>query len=747
MQELAEPSAPLSPPHRLPTAIAHPVGGWGKRWLMAGLCAVLVLLIAGVYAQTAHFEFVNLDDDQYVTNSAETQLGLSPAGVAWAWTHSQVGNWHPITTLSFMLDWQLFGPNPAGYHVHNVILHAASSVLLLLFLRRMTGALWLSALAAFVFAIHPLRAESVAWVTERKDVLSGLYFVLTLYAYAIYTSCPSLLRYAAVLVFFALGLMSKAMLVTLPVIMLLLDYWPLQRLAGVGPGQRKVALGLLLEKIPLFLLAMTFSAITAYHSLSAQRVFDIVPLPVRLANAPLSCVTYLAQYFCPVKLAANYPYAENGPPVWQVIAACLLLLGISGTAVAFYRKGPWLLVGWLWYLITLLPVIGLIPGGNQLMADRYTYISQIGLTLALLWSAAAITASWPHRGKLAAAMGVAIIAALAAGTYRQTAYWRNSETLWRHALSCTSGNAIAHDHLAGALQQLARAAEAAGNHPLAQSRLAEAKVHFQQALEIMPTSLPALCNLANQLNDEGRPDEAIVLLVRAVKANPKQAEAHYNLGCTWLRLGAANDAIASFQRAIELAPLNAPAHNNLANILCDKGRFDEGVEQYRLAIAANPEFIDAYTNLGNALMRQGKLDEAQSAYHLALAHNPQCAPALSNLGDIARDKGQLDTAVSYYQNALQADPRYLAACNNWGDVLDRQGKHDEAIAVYRQATRIDPHHVVVWYNLGICQEQRGKVDDAVASFQKALELATAQGNAALAQTIREKINTLSQTHP
>jgi tetratricopeptide (TPR) repeat protein len=504
---------------------------------------------------------------------------------------------------------------------------------------------------------------------------------------------------------------------------------------------------LVAEKLPLFLLAAAFSAVTAHLTLSAERAVAVLPLRVRMAMAPVSAVTYLGQMFYPHNLSAHYPYSEDGPPAWQVVAACALLLAISAGVLAVCRSRPYLLVGWLWYLVTLLPVIGLVPGGNQLMADRYSYITHIGLYVALLWAAADLSASWPQRGRLGAAVSALVLVGLTTCAWRQTSYWRDSETLWRHALSCTSDNAIAHEHLGTALEQLARLAQEKNDYPLARDRIAEAKEHYQQALTIMPRSLPALCDLGNLLNEEGKVDEAIGLYQRAIAINSKLAAAHYNLGNALLHKGRVDDAIASYERALEFAPNFVQAHNNLANLLGEKGRTDEALDHYRQAIEASPGYAETYNNLGNALRRQGKIAEALTNYHRTLEIDPKHAGAYTSLGDVSRQNGQLDTAATYYQQALQADPRCLVACNNLGDILIRQGKIDEAIAVYRRAVEIAPQGAIIWYNLGVCLGQKGRLDETMVCYQKALGLASARNDKALADVIRAQIRLQQSVAP
>ncbi len=680
------------------------------------VCSLLVLAVAIVFLQTAAFNFVNLDDDQYVYNSPETRLGLSLKGIAQAFTHSQVGNWHPLTTLSFMLDWTLFRANAGGYHLHNALLHAAAVVLLFLALRRMTGALWLSAAAAALFAIHPLRAESVAWVSERKDVLSGVYFASALLAYGFYVARPSAARYWLLFLFTAMGLMSKAILVTLPVVLLLLDYWPLKRfqsLSAIGrPGsslswKRFLACDgrLILEKAPLFLLAAVFALITAHLSLSASRVAAILPLHVRLAMAPVSYVTYLGQLFWPFGLAANYPFLEDGPSAGLVLAACVALLIISAAAVAFHRKYPYLLAGWLWYLVTLLPVIGIVPGGNQLMADRYTYITQIGLDVALIWLAADIFGATPSRRWPRIAASTAVIVGLMAIACRQTSYWRDNIMLWRHALSCTEGNDIAHEHLADALMDDSVAAASKMDYQQAWADMQEARQHFEEALRIMPTNIEALINLGTLLVDHGSVDDGILLYERAVQIKPDLAAGWYDLGNALRAKGNGDAAIEDYRKAVQLDPGYTGAQNNLANLLGAKGMTEEAIAHFRAAIASDPRFVQAYINLGNLLVTGQRNQEA----------------------------------ISSYWEALQIDPKNAGAHAALGTALSHDGRIDEAMIEYRQALEIDSSAPVTWYNLGYCNEQKGNPRDALACYEHALSLVPSQGVPGLADTIRASL--------
>src|SRR3972149_3559607 len=456
------------------------------------LLAVLI-----VFGQTLRHDFVNYDDRLYVYENPYVTHGLTTQGIVWAFTSKHASNWHPLTWLSHMLDCQLFGLAPWGPHLVNVLLHAATAILLFLVLRRMTGDLWPSAFVAVVFAVHPLRVESVAWVAERKDVLSGLFFMLTLWAYVGYVRHPfSTARYLTVMVLFALGLMAKPMLVTLPFVLLLLDYWPLGRMTPLAAENRNKRLGatvqlspqrifsippqqsfsippqrifsiparLAMEKVLLMVLAAASCAATLWAQSEVIADDEHMPLSLRIGNAVISYVAYLVQLFYPAGLAVLYPHPWSGLPMWKVAGALLLLAAICGGVVALRRRCPYLLVGWLWYLGMLLPVIGLVQVGLQAMADRYTYLTQIGLCIAFAWGVAQFTRSWPYRGWVCGIASVLALATLLGCAWLQTSYWHDSETLWTHTLACTSRNFVVHNNLGNALAKVGRLKEAVENY-------------------------------------------------------------------------------------------------------------------------------------------------------------------------------------------------------------------------------------------------------------------------------------------
>ena len=639
------------------------------RWAVLGVCIFLVAITWMVFGQTLGHEFVNYDDNLYVYENPAVQKGLTWEGFRWALTYGQIGHWHPLTWFSHMLDCQLYGLNAGGHHLTNVLLHTASVVLLFLVLRRMMGLrpeksigattpqagdLWRSALVAAVFAIHPLRAESVAWVAERKDVLSGLFFMLTLWAYARYvtsgkwlvtradpapspaTRHPSLF-YCLVVLFFGLGLLSKNMLVTLPFVLLLLDYWPLNRLSSFTP---RVVLRLVGEKLPLFVLTVGSCVVTSL--VPEKMTSGRLDFGLRLENAVVTYVTYLWQMIYPSGLACLYPNPVNSLPIWQVGGALGLLLAISGAAWIFRRTHPYIVVGWLWYVGMLIPVIGVVQISYYAHADRYTYLPQIGLYVLLTWGAAELCGGRRYCRLVLGGLAAVILAALIFGARTQASYWRNSESLWVHTLACTSDNCVADDNFGLVLYQ--------------KGKVDEAIAHYQKALALEPNFANAHYNLGNALFDKGRVDEAMAQFQEALKIQPDFAEAHNNLGNALLGKGRVDEAMAEIQEALKIQPDFAAAHNNLGNALVDKGRVDEAIAQYQKALNIQPDFAEAHNNLGTVLYQKGQVDEAITHYQKALEIKPNQAQTHNNLGMALAQKGATTGAIAQFKEALRFKP-------------------------------------------------------------------------------------------
>lgn len=567
---------------------------------------VLVYLFLGaitwlIFGQTVRHDFVNFDDHVYIYDNPLVTGGLTTSGIVSAFTHPHARNWHPLTTISHMLDCQLYGLNAGGHHFTSVALHTIAVLLLFRVLRVTTGALWPSAFVAALFAIHPLHVESVAWVSERKDVLSAVLFMLTLAAYVRYAGAPSLWRYFIVLMIFALGLMSKPMLVTVPFVFLLLDYWPLRRFdkverfkpgRGITRSLNQRLSFLFLEKTPLLVLSGLSCLVTIWAQDQATGSLEQLPFTWRLSNALVSYTEYVRQTFWPARLAVFYPYPNNPLSIWKVTLASAFLLTVSAMAIFLRKKRPYVLTGWFWYVGMLVPVIGIVQIGEQGHADRYTYLPHIGLFLLIVWGAADLAKTWHLRREYLWLAATITIAVLSYGAAVQTSFWKNSERLWDHTLSVTSNNDFAHNNL--------------GFFHLRRGELDKAISHFETALKIrsgksqtrynLGTALVHV-NLANALAREGRPEEAIVHYEQAVKLRPDYGDAYYNFGSVLFQQGRINDAIAQWQKALAIQPNDAAAHTSLGNALLQKGLPEQAIVHYQKAVEIDPSEVSARNNL------------------------------------------------------------------------------------------------------------------------------------------------------
>jgi protein O-mannosyl-transferase len=706
--------------------------GLGDRWRDFGICLFLAAIVWLVFGQTVHFAFVGYDDSVYVFENPAVTGGLSLNGVKWAFTHVVASNWHPLTMLSHMLDCQLYGLNAGRHHLTNVLLHTASVILLFLVLRQMTGKVWRSAMVAAVFAIHPLRAESVAWVAERKDVLSGLFFMLTLWAYVRYASRPfSLGRYFGVAILFALGLLCKPMLVTLPFVLLLLDYWPLGRfqltsfratLRAVGPLFR--------EKIPFFVLAAILSVVGFIAQANARIALESLPLTSRLANTIISYGTYVWEMVWPRNLGAHYPFV-SAVPIWQIGSVAALLFTFTVLAIRMARRKAYILVGWLWYFGMLVPVIGLVQVGSQSHADRYTYLPQIGLYLLLTWAATDLCARWRCRHMMLGAASATILIALIFCARVQASYWQNSELLWTHTLACDSNNAYAHDNLGRALYDL--------------GRQEDAMVHFRQALQINPRYAAAQNDLGLALFQMGQRDEGIIHLRQASQINPQDAKIHDHLGNALLSLGRTDEAIIQFRQALQINPKDADAENDLGFALFQIGQKDEAITHLRQALQINPQDGKRENNLGFALFQSGQQDEAIVHFQRVLQISPDDANARGILGRALLQAGREGEAIVQFQEALQINPRQPEIQNTLAWVLAtaplatlRDGRRAVALAeqVNQTAGGENPLYL---RTLAAAEAEAGRFDDAVRTAQKARELAQAAGQSGLVEQLNGEL--------
>ena len=698
--------------------------GLSDRLLIFGICLFLAAIVWLVFGQTVHFAFVGYDDNTYVYENPDVTCGLSLNGVEWAFTHVVVSNWHPLTMLSHMLDCQLYGLNAGGHHLTNVLLHTASVILLFLALRQMTGKLWRSAMVAAVFGIHPLRAESVAWVAERKDVLSGLFFMLTLWAYVRYASRHfSLGRYLWVAILFALGLLCKPMLVTLPFVLLLLDYWPLGRFQLTSIRATLRALWpLFREKIPFFVLAAVLSVVEFLAQSNARIALEHLSAARRFANMIVSYGTYMREMVWPRNLGAHYPFVPAAP-IWQIVSVGALLLTFTMLAIRVARRNAYILVGWLWYLGMLVPVIGLVQVGSQSHADRYTYLPQIGLYLLLTWAAADVCGRWRYRHVALGGASVMILIALIFCARAQASYWQNSESLWTHTLASSSNNAYAHDNLGRALYDL--------------GRKQEAMVHFRQALQVNPRYAPAQDDLGLALFQMGQKDEAIIHLRQASQINPQDAKIHDHLGNALLSLGRMDEAIIQFRQALQINPKDADAENDLGFALFQIGQKDEAITHLRQALQINPNDGKRENNLGFALFQIGQKDEALIHFQRVLQISPDDANARGILGRALLQVGREGEAIVEFQKALQINPRQPEIQNTLAWVLAtaplatlRDGRRAVELAEEANQTSSGENPLFL-RTLAAAYAEAGRFDDAVHIAQRARELAQAAGQSGL----------------
>ncbi len=658
------------------------------------VAVALVLATLAVFCPVAGFQFVTFDDPAFVTQNAQVQAGLTAEGFKWVWRSEVTGDWHPITMLSLMLDCQLAGVKPWWPHLVNALLHAANAVLLFALFQRMTGAMWRSAALAALFALHPLRVESVAWVSERKDVLSTLFWFLTIWAYLRYAekqwrvaSGQWTVFYGLSLLFFALGLMSKPMLVTVPCALLLLDYWPLGRMkAGASAGR------LLAEKMPFMAMSAAVCLVTIRvqrHSGELLSLQDL-PLGARLGNALVSYVSYIEKMFWPSHLAGLYLVRSSPWPWWEVILAALLLLAVTGLVLAQGRRRPYLAVGWLWYLGTLVPVIGLLQAGRQAMADRFTYVPLIGLFVILVWGGWELAGAW-RLARIAPAVTAAALAACAALTVRQEFYWQNSESLFQRMIDVAPDNYVAHDSL-GMLYRQA-------------GRTNEARAHFTAAVRENPDYPEARFNLGCAYLTENRTEEAVSNLMAAIRERPDFAEAHNNLASILLKQKRNDEAIEHFRTAVRLRP-DYLCYFNLAAALAetagdrrDTKAYAEAIRTYQQALRLNPVASEACHNLGRAWQALGflcasqhRMPEAERAFRELILLQPNNANAQAWLGSALAEQNKLEEAVPFYLRALRLDPTDGKTEFNLAVTLSLQGKREEAADHHRRALRLNPDY-------------------------------------------------------
>lgn len=680
--------------------------------------ALLAVITFGIYARVVGYDFINFDDDNYVTGNAMVQQGFSPEGLKYAFsiTATKRAYWHPLTWLSHMLDCQLFGLNAGLHHLINLLLHMLNSLLLFFVFRLMSGTFLPSALVALCFALHPLSVDSVAWISERKNVLSTLFWMLTMLAYIPYSRRPGVFNYLIVFFVFTLGLLAKPMLVTLPCVLLLMDFWPLGRVRAfqVTAGNRTFSqitvAKLLLEKVPLIAASLTAILISS-HSLKVMGVFlntAQVPMLIRIENAIVSYVKYLVKIIWPANLAPFYPFPVS-IPAWQVFSATGVLAAISAMVIIQLKKRPWLAVGWFWFLGTLFPVSGLVQGGLwPEMADRWAYIPQIGIFIIVAWPISRMIGSGTTQGNVTAVTVGALLTILSAVTWVQIGHWKNSTTLFSHALAVTGPNAIVHRNLGQAL--------------LEKKDYDGAIAHYRKSTEFNSLRPEVHANLAAALLAKDKPQAALKHYKASIKLRPHEPSYYVKAGLILIGAGKSREALALFNKAVSLEPEDIVARYNRGYCLADTGNFESGEQEVLKTLVLAPESAETYYNIGAFYGKFQRPDKAARYLKKALARNPDHAAANFNLGIIAVGQNETKSAELFFIAAVTTRHEHIDARNNLGLLYAKTGRPFKAIEQFQKALETDPGDVLVRFNLADTLMQAGSIAAASTQYAQILKV-------------------------
>ena len=719
--------------------------------------AALAVMTLAVFGWTCGNEFVNYDDGLYVVDNPHVREALTLDGVRWALIAFHAATYQPLTWLSLQIDAQVYGLNPWGFHLTNTLLHTANTILLFWALRVLTGQVWRSAIVAALFGVHPLHVESVAWVAERKDVLSSLFWVLTLLAYARYISGPRWSRYLVVVAAMALGLLAKPMLVTLPFVLLLLDYWPLGRFCSSRP---KIA-NLIVEKVPLFALTICFSIIAYYaQHREAIRSFSEYSLGIRLINGVLAYCLYIGQTLWPIHLGNYYPHpagemntvAGFAIPLWQPVAAFAFLAAVSSFAVVKIRSLPYLFVGWFWYIGTLVPVSGIIQLGGQARADRFTYIPLIGLFLAAVWGIGELALRRRCQGAVLA-FAIVILGIFMIYSFNQISYWHDSVSLWEHALDACGPSTVAHTNAAAALRDKAEEMQRKGETQAAIPLLRRAVRHNQDALDIDPDNLVAHNQLALAQFMLGDEEEAVARWRRAIENWPDWEQPRFNLALALSKQSKPTEAIAEYEDLLRIRPDFGLAHYNLGLLLLDRGSAKDAEEHFREALASGPTSPLIYYGLGYALVAQEKLGEAIEPLREAVRGLPRFWRAKSLFGFVLHESGEIEAAREQFRDTSRLEPQWMEIQNREAWLKATHPASDkrngpQAVVLGQEVCRATENHDARFLNtLAAALAEVGKFDRAVATAELAARVAFANGNSNLAREVRDRLELYKSGRP
>ena len=719
------------------------------------ICVFLTIALCSVYLQVKDHQFINYDDQQYVTENSHVLSGLNPGNIKWAFTSVYASNWHPLTWISHMMDVDIFGMKPGMHHLTNVIFHILNSILLLIVLNQMTGALWRSAVVAALFALHPLHVESVAWIAERKDVLSTFFWMLTMLAYHRYVGSHTISKYLLMILLFGLGLMAKPMLVTLPFVLLLLDFWPLKReelnlstngsqttlLWWLKTNPRGI-LRLILEKVPLMIMALAASGITFYAQSAGGSVTSLerMSFGTRIQNVIISYVAYLWKMIWPLNLAVFYPYPKQFS-ILTVVVCFWLLIAITVIVVMSVRRFPYLVTGWFWYLGTLVPVIGIVQVGYQSMADRYTYIPMIGIFVMIAWGIPELLDKWQFKKIALATLTGIVIPILIVCSWMQVGYWKNSNTLFEHALNMTVNNDVAHYSLAKDL--------------IDHGEFDDALKHCTEALKIHPYNSHANNIMGLVLKKRGEISKAISYYSKAIQIDSNYVEAYNNLGSAFINQGKNSEAVKQFSRAIEIEPECVFAYINMGVALANQGRLNEAIHQYHKALQIRPDSFEAHYNLGIALISQGKIDESIDQYKKVLGIDPGnvfAQEALTSLlakrnriedsvaglrkelenesnklglyvksGDIYQSGGDLGKAAENYERVVLIEPLNVHSLNRLASIYSNWGEYEKALDAMRKVIKVQPDIADTYYNIACIYAKQNMTKESISWLNQAID--------------------------
>ncbi|MCI0748727.1 MAG: tetratricopeptide repeat protein [Verrucomicrobia subdivision 3 bacterium] len=736
------------------------------------ICAFLTAVTLAAFWSVKDAAFVNFDDPRYVSQNLIVQKGLTVENLRWAFTTFYFNNWHPLTWLSFMADCEFFGLSARAFHLVNLAFHVGNTLLLFLFLTRTTAAIWPSCIVAGFFGIHPLHVESVAWVAERKDVLSTFFWLLTMWAYHVYVKRKRACWYVASLMLFCLGLMSKAMLVTLPFVLMLLDLWPLRRIDGGTRDWLARAKPLLWEKAPFILLAAAASYLAYRAQGEAVASTEGLAFASRLENVFVSYARYISKTFWPTDLSVFYPHPVQWPE-WQVWGSLALVFAASVLAFFRIREAPYLFTGWFWFLGTLVPVIGLVQIGGQSIADRYMYVPSMGLFIALVWTAREFTAHERVLKGVAAACAVIALAACCFVTMRQVEHWKSSLALFTHAERVTGPNVTVLNNLGNALLASGRKSEADqkflaalavdANDPLAwgntgkslleQGDTAKAIEHFRSGLKLQPNNPELNHNLGLALARSGNFKEAISYYLKAISNKPAYVDAHINLGAAFLAVGDTASALTNCLTVVRLKPDFAPGHYNLATTYLEAGQFDKAELYYREAIRLKYEYSDAYRQLGVVLARKKDPQEARAALEKAIRFNPKDALARVYLAGVLAETGQTERAIAEYREILRSETNAIVVLNNlaWLRATHPEARFrdgSEAVRLAERACELTQRsEPFLLGTLAAAYAEVGRFDDAIKTAEQAIQLAEAHGKKSVAEKNRELLTSYRGRQP